>query len=164
LGLGAAALAALLVIGADVSTWPELRPPQGGFSIRMPDKPTETTSPEGVHNFQLIAGQQSYIASYSPLPPEMRKMSKKDLLHQIAGGFLQMLPSSRMISSSPLVINGNEGISCVIESKAEGRPVFRLKFNSVVTTDRIFNYSFISPADQFDEAAVDKYLATFQLR
>ncbi len=147
------------------SAWPELSPPQAGFSIRMPGTPTERLDPEtGVQNFQLLQGDQSYVASVAYLPRELREMTPQQLLDRTRAGFLRLLPNSRLITSEPVKVGGFPGITCVIQSQAPGRAEFKLKMSAVVANGRLFSFGFISRQDAFSEAEVDKYLATFRLK
>ena len=130
----------------------------------MPGTPTHTFASEtGTDTFQLREGDQIYVASVVYLTRELREMPAQKLLDQTKAGFLQLLPSSRLISSRLVKIEGFPGVTCVIQSQAQGRPEFTLKTTVVIAKGRLYSFGFSCRRDAFVEAEVDKYLATFRL-
>ena len=148
----------------DPASWPEFAPPGGRFAIRMPGEPSEQfDSQSGVHNFQVVQGEKSWVAGFVILAPELRRQPES-LLDQIQAGFLRLFPESKLVSSTRTKIGGFPGITCVIEAKASGRPEFKLSMNAVATEDRIITFGFISRKDEFVESDAAKYIASFRLK
>jgi len=154
-----------LAPGEDPSSWSEFAPPQAGFSIRMPGTPThQFDAGASIDNYQVRLGDKVYVASVAYLPREIREIAPERLLEQTKAGFLQLLPSSRLIQSSTFKIEGFPGITCLIESQAPGRPTFKTKTSAVLANGRMFSFGVTSRADLFVESEADKYLSTFRLK
>jgi len=147
----------------DPSTWPELSPPGGGFSIRMPEIPKDQNPAQGVHVFQFTRDQAMWVTSFIALTGDMKKKPAQEYLDELRAAFLQMLPESKLVSSASWSAGGFPGIKCVIDAHAEGQPEYRLKMTGLVTSDRLISFGYSCRKEAFVESAVDSYLATFRL-
>jgi hypothetical protein len=130
----------------------------------MPAIPAEQNLGGGVHTFEITHGAESWVVTFVVLTGDVKNNAAQEFLDETRAAVLQLLPSSKLVSSVPWNMGGHPGITCVIDSKLPGRPAFLLKMNALVTPDRVFSFSFASRKDLFVETQADAYLSTFRLR
>lgn len=162
-------LAGLLVAGlgpADSgSAWREFSPPDSGFSIRLPGKPKELENgPPGMRQFELKTGEEDYVVSFADVPEEMKGQPPEKVLERLRDDFVQSIPGARLTGSKPFDLGGQPGLAWNVEAfSAKDGSKFKMKMSAVVANNRLYHYGFIGPSDSFKEAAVDRFLETFQL-
>lgn len=151
--------------GDQASPWREFSPPDSGFSIRLPGTPTEPAEgPPGMRQMELKTGNEDYVVSYADLPEEMKNMAPEKVLEQLRDDFIGTIPGAKLTGSKPFMLEGHAGLTWNVEAtSAKEGSKYRMKMSAVLAHDRLYHYGFIAPSDSFKEAAVDRFLQTFQL-
>ncbi|MEP7132992.1 MAG: hypothetical protein ABI914_07490 [Acidobacteriota bacterium] len=165
-----ASVAFLLLLAAggaaaqDFDEWVLFSPPKGRFSVRLPGTPSERIDPATrAHNFELRTGDQRTMVSWSDLSKASRKEKPERILEQTRDDFLKILPDAKLISSGPAAVGGVPGIVWVLETAPDNRGALRMKGAAVISKGRVFTLGRMGGRYGFDEAAADRWLATFQI-
>ncbi|MDQ6892373.1 MAG: hypothetical protein M3167_06800 [Acidobacteriota bacterium] len=165
--LSSGILIAAPVRGQDLSTWTELTPQGGGFSIRMPGIPTQETDRETkARQFENRSGDRRYFVSYRELSADEKKASKVDpavTLEKARDAFIQPMPNAVLRDSRTAPVGDAPGLVWTYDTQAENVPPIRIRGDMVLAKGRLYTLIYADRKYAFDEEGPAHWFETFRL-
>jgi len=153
--------------GQDLSTWTELAPQGGGFSIRMPGIPTQETDRETkARQFENRSGDRRHFVSYRELSAAEKNAEKADpaaLLEKTRDAFIQAMPNAVLRDSRKAPLGDAPGVIWTFDTQAENTPPIRIRGDMVLAKGRLYTLIYADRKWAFDEEAPGRWFETFRL-
>ena len=160
-------LLSLPVRAQDLSTWNELVPKGGGFSIRMPGIPTQETDRETkALQFENRSGDRRYFVSYRELSPAETKAAKADpdaTLEKARDAFIQNMTSPVLRDSRKAPLGDAPGLVWTYDTQAANGPPIRVRGDMVLAKGRLYTLIYADRKWAFDDEAPGHWFETFRL-
>lgn len=163
-------LASLLFLGAapdekPVKDWPLFVAPDGSFSVRLPGKPESSGPPSDATYLVRFGDTVTYYVKTTTLP-ELFKAAPWELIAEATReaaveSFGEYGPS-RLISSENCTLSGHSCITFKAEANPKGFPRTWMVMKLIYMGDGTIGIVHSAPAEGFNQARADEYLATFQ--
>lgn len=162
-------LLALLVIGLTGcgQEWKEYRSNPGGYSVEAPGSVTESTEKVATaigsvtfHTAVCEGRTYGYASAYADFPDWVLQKDHQDLLGGARDGALHSL-GGKLEKQTWLKLEGHQGLEfrfSVPDKKLKARARIYLVKN------RLYQVIAAQSEDSYDEAAMERYLKSFQLR
>jgi hypothetical protein len=153
--------------GQDLSTWTEVAPQGGGFSIRMPGIPTQETDRETkARQFENRSGDRRYFVSYRDLSAAEKKAEKADsaaTLEKARDAFIQPMANAVLRDSRTAPLGDAPGLVWTYDTQAENSPPIRIRGEMVLAKGRLYTLIYADRKYAFDEEAPAHWFETFRL-
>ncbi|HET9228178.1 MAG TPA: hypothetical protein VFR31_15990 [Thermoanaerobaculia bacterium] len=164
-------LASLFLLGASpddkpVKDWPLFTAPDGSFSVRLPRKPKVSGPPTDATYLVRIGDNVTYYVKKQKLP-ESFKAAPWELLAEAyrdaaVESFGEYGPS-KLLRSETCELSGHPCILFTAEANPQGFPRTWMITKLIHMGESAIGVIHSAPAEGFNQARADEFLATFQL-
>lgn len=163
-------LASLLFLGAapdekPVKDWPLFSAPDGSFSVRLPGKPDVFGPPSDATYLVRFGDTVTYYVKTTTLPDLLKaapwEMVSEAFREAAVESFGEYGPS-RLLRSEPCTLSGHPCITFMAEANPKGFPRTWMVMKLIYMGDGTIGVVHSAPAEGFNQARADEYLATFE--
>jgi hypothetical protein len=163
-------LAALLLLGASpdekpVKDWPLFVAPDGSFSVRLPGKPDLSGPPSDATYLVRFGDTVTYYVKTTTLPDPLKSAPWELIAEAFREAAVETFGEygpSRLISSEPCTFSGHPCITFKAEANPKGFPRTWMVMKLIYMGDGAIGIVHSAPAEGFNQARADEYMATFQ--
>ena len=143
--------------------WQNFTSDDGGYTVRMPAKPTEDTAdlPNGgkIHRATLDKGAIAYIISYNQIAGGMPAADVIPTLLNKGRDSLVSALKGKLVEDKPAMLDGNSGKTVRISMPASASTAYVRIF---VVGDRFYQVMLLGENKALEGAGVDRYLDSYK--
>lgn len=163
-------LVSLLFLGASadekpVKDWPLFTAPDGSFSVRLPGTPDVSGSPPDATYLVRFGDTVTYYVTTKTLPPPLNAAPWELIAEAIQESAVESFGEygpSRLLRSEPCTLSGHPCITFMTEANPKGFPRTWMVMKLIYMGEGTIAVVHSAPAEGFNQARTDEYLATFQ--
>ena len=164
-------LAALLFLGAapdekPVRDWPLFTAPDGSFSVRLPGKPDISGPPSDATYLVRFGDTVTYYVATKTLPAPLNAAPWELIAEAFRDAAVESFEEygpSRLIRSEDCTLSGHPCMTFIAEANPKGFPRTWMLTKLIYMGESTIAIVHSAPAEGFNQARADEYLATFQL-
>ena len=163
-------LASLLFLGAapdekPVKEWPLFTAPDGSFSVRLPGEPEVSGPPSDATYLVRFGDTVTYYVKTQKLPEPLNALPWElisEVFREAAVESFGEYGPSRLIRSEPCELSGRPCITFMAEANPKGFPRTWMLTKLIYMGEGTIGVIHSAPAEGFNQARADEYLASFQ--
>jgi hypothetical protein len=143
--------------------WQTFISDEGGFSIDMPGKPTNSTQPSSAgtttYLFSLTKGSDSYLASYTDVPVNLAELDPEQLLDNGRDGALNST-GGELVEESKITLGKYPGRDFTYKITALNG---NIRQRAYVVDQRLYQIVTTGPGNAVNSADAEKFFDSFKL-
>lgn len=164
-------LVALSLLGASkdqkpVKDWPLFTAPDGSFSVRLPGKPKVSGPPTDATYLVRIGDTVTYYVKMQKLPEPFKSAPWELVAEAYRDAAVESFGEygpSKLLRSETCELSGHPCITFMAEANPKGFPRTWMLTKLIYLGESTIGVIHSAPAEGFDQARADEFLATFQL-